>query len=538
MNASGQSYNAHSCRGLFKYLQAEPRSSRSRFSPITGECTLYGPRGECRIVALGKTVLIERPLWCAHDIFFFHDGKHWLITDDLAALISIYPKPEPDPAFIAHYLSSSVIITDRSPFSGIGCIMPGTIVTLRSDGQRDCRPLHDQEPPLDSDAIPETLTSCIASTCKANRPLLIELSGGLDSAGLFYSALALARDPARLHPVTYYDPNITESSDLAAASALCKKHGIPLQTIAFPPSGIVSSLSGMSGYKPARPSLWLLHCAPQQALLSCTHALPDDSIILNGHGGDHIFLADPTADAVIEHLWHRNPGFGQAFQTARSLTILMQRSWPGLLRECLANSMRRARPRLLDTPILSQPDADTSILTRDCHRLSLQEQRRTDRVVRMEPLSPDRIRRRRIIMAAVHHGAADRLTDARFQTIYPYLNRSLVCWAETRPDSLTFSHTFNRLPQRTSFHRRYRDTIFMRSGKGHISGALQRMIRAESDAIIDLVQNGEAVRLGFIKQEQFLREIRQCELGSEYVSPAMLLLLSLELYYRCWSCNP
>ncbi len=505
------------------------------FLPILTVLKLRGQNGSLEIEPFHFGVRLKRPLWCAHDLFFLFDGSRWLISDDLACLVTTQQHPLPDPDFIATYLSSPENVTDRTPFCGINCIMPGTVILLGSDGSRTVEPTKDEAEPLDIADIPDVMADCIADACTDGRDLIVELSGGLDSTGIFYSAISVLPDRSRLHAVTFYDPRIDHSSDVKAAEAVCQKNGVALELLPLRPDGMVSSVLALGSYRPVRPSPWLLYSAPQHALLAYANRLSENAIIVNGHGGDHIFLAHPGAGAVVDHLWQRPPQIGKALQIAQKLAILKQQSWISVATECAADLGQRSLSALFRTPFDSRVVYDEKILTPECRRSIARAASRSNRSTGKGPDWKPPSRRRRIMMEAVQHGAADRLTDSRCPTLYPYLNRRLVNWAEHRPDSMTFSTRFNRLPQRTSFHQRYGDEIFLREGKGHITGVVQRMIRAESDLIIDLLTKGQAARLGYIDEESLRRDIRRCEMGSTFISPIILMLISLELYYKCWA---
>lgn len=527
--------------GFFKYLKHKDSSSSFEenpflysFSPILNEMVLYGHRGEFHIKPTEGEVNVERPLWCAHDIFFFYNKNQWLISDDMTAMTAMQAKLKSNPGFIANYLSSTEFATDQTPFTGIGCVMPGTTAILHSNGQITYTLICGETSQLDSNEIPETLIEHINSAGGPNRPFILELSGGLDSSGVFYAALTQPRTAEQLYPVTYYDPNISNSTDVVAAQALCGKHGVNLHLIPIRSDGIFTDLFTGPAYKPKRPSLWLLHSSSQRDLIDYAQSLPTDCMILNGHGGDHIFLSNPVASAIIDHLWKKHPNITKAFETARKLTVLNQKSWLRLARESLSDCQARLYFHIYGAANIGSSQDKKAIFNSELYRIAFNEQKRVNSIFQNQSVSSDWIRHRRSLMAAVHHGAADRLTDIRYQTVYPYLNETLIRWAENRSDSSTFSYELNRLPQRESFHRRFGATSFMRKGKGDISGIVQRMIRAESEHIVELILNGEAAKCGFINKANVLDDIRRCQLGGEFISPSTLLLLSLELYYKCW----
>jgi len=496
--------------------------------------SLSGPRGSFRMRVTGHYIEIERPLWCVHDLFFCYTSGHWTITDDYAHLMDMDPGRAADPHFIAGYLASSETITDRTPFVGIWMIMPGTVVRLADNGAYTVCPADVPVTPIDERDMPESVMEQIARAAQ-DRHVVIELSGGLDSSGIFYSALAVIRERERLRCVTYYDPNIALSSDVMAARSLCLKHGVDLTLVPLGGKGLVAALHAEPSFLPARPSPWLLQCTAQRGFLDAVAGSLPRSCILNGHGGDHIFLSDPQIHAVMDHLFRSPPDVAAAFRTAATLAVLQRRSWAWLTWHCATGGWQRSWQAIRDTPVAARwSDQEGRILTRECRRMICAERQRVNRLICSE--APWRVvpRQRRIMMEAVHHGTADRLTDSQCETVYPYLNPTLVTWGEGRRDCTTFSARHNRLQQRRSFGRRFDDPVFQRQGKGHISGMMQREISAEKDLIEGLVAAGEAAGAGFVRHCGVAEDLERCQLGGAMVSPAVLLLISLELYYLCW----
>ncbi|MEL4073316.1 asparagine synthase-related protein [Ochrobactrum sp. GPK 3] len=497
---------------------------------------LQGNRGEFFLSSHATYLQISRPLHSAHDLVFcFRKGRWWL-SDDYSTLADMFEELLVDPDFIAAYLSSSEEATDKTPFIGIQGIMPGTVVRLDKDGGYCVLVTSEgEDAPFGDKDIPHSLIKYIDQYNTGHRRFLIELSGGLDSTGLLYTSLEATKDPASVLCVTYVDPYVKNGRDVKAAEGLCQRNNVEHITLPVHPEGMISKALTAYTQKPPRPSPWLLFTALQISLREHINSLHGEIAVLNGHGGDHIFLACPTTSAVLDYLLQRPPHPGRALEVAKTLGVLRQFSWFGMARQCLDESYKLLSAKFGALPASARfSDPNRSILTDECLRKSAAGRARIAQLLQCGSKEHPVNRRRRQAMNAVHHGSIDRITDSNCPTLYPYLNRTLLSWALHRPDSATFSTQFNRLPQRRSFYERYGDDVFFSQGKGHLNGLVQRMFREESDEVTHLIMNGEAARHGFVNPEGLFCDMERCRLGGIPPTPATFLVASLELYYKIW----
>ncbi|WP_079212813.1 asparagine synthase-related protein [Brucella pituitosa] len=508
-------------------------NARNGFKSVIDLKELRGHRGAFAFKVSNDRIAIERPLSTAHDLFCrFHENSWWF-SDQLTSLTVLDDRISPCPDFIAMYLVSSEEATDLTPFCDIYSILPGTITTLSSDGSRKSQLIASESCVFPDDQIPNTLTDYLKTHCGSNGRYIIELSGGLDSSSILLSALQQT-SPDRISCYTYVDAHVQRSLDLEAAESLCSRYSILHRRIAIQSN--VSIISAARAYcgAPSRPSPLLLFLPLHNALLEDTALLGRESAILNGHGGDHIFLAHPTLGAIVDHVGWRPSQMKKAVAIAGTFAKLTGMSWTDVLGGCLQEILARMRSRLGRNSSIGALDAKYKILSRSCILAGLADRCRIHEVLRPERGSIPQMRRRRILMNAIHHGSLDRLTDSRYPTFYPFLNSQLLNWAMNRFESTTFDTRYRRLNQRQSFYARYKDEIFWRDGKGHFDGLVQRLIRTDITDITPLVLNGVAAGLGYINPLAVESELNCCRLGGTPPTPSTILLITLEIYYSIW----
>ncbi len=508
-------------------------NARNGFQSIVDLKQLRGHRGAFAVKVSNDGIAIERPLSTAHDLFCrFHENSWWF-SDQLASLTVLDDRITPSPDFIAMYLVSSEEATDLTPFSDIYSILPGTITTLHPDGSRKSQLIAAETCVLPDDQIPDTLSDYLKTHCSSNGRYIIELSGGLDSSSILFSALQQT-SPDRISCYTYVDAHVQRSLDLEAAESLCARYSIPHRRITIQSNLSIISAARAYATAPARPSPLLLFLPLHNALLEDTASLGCNSAILNGHGGDHIFLAHPSPGAIIDHVGWRPSQMKKAAAVADTFAKLTGRSWTDVLGGCLQEILGRVQTRLGRNTTMGGLDAKYTILSRSCILAGLAVRCRIHEVLWPERRLIPQMRRRRILMNATHHGSLDRLTDSRYPTFYPFLNAPLLNWAMNRSESATFDTRYRRLNQRQSFYARYKDEIFWRDGKGHFDGLVQRLIRTDITDITALVLNGIAAGLGYINPSAVESELNGCRLGGTPPTPSTILLITLEIYYNIW----
>jgi hypothetical protein len=387
-----------------------------------------------------------------------------------------------------------------------------------------------------SDTLIDFITCNSASDCN----YVVELSGGVDSTGLVYAALEAAnREPDRVIAVTYLDPQTEDSEDVALAKEVARRLGITHLCIPFPEKGM-ALLGECPEYLPSRPSMWLHHVELQRTLLECLPWERGRMQLLNGHGGDHVFVAHPNAYAVIEEALSPRGSVSTALRTASNLARLTRRRWVDLASETLreANELGRAFSRGYATLGQWRNPVSPGLFNAGARRRALEERRRVSRSLVLpfkESGKWHSVRRLDYIREAVNQGSSGRLTDDLLPCLHPYLAQELIRKAVRKPIADTFDERYNRKQQREGLYSRFGDPIFLRRSKGNLSGVLQRALYLSAHKIGDLTSNGIAVRLGIIDEKALKSELERAFLGSMLVSPDLFYLISLESFYQRWN---
>jgi asparagine synthase (glutamine-hydrolysing) len=330
------------CNGeLYNYveLREELRARGHRFatgSDVEVALHLYedeGPQGFARLrgmfaIALwdernGQLVLARdrfgiKPLYLA-DV----DGA-LAFSSEIAPLLALGVRPEPDIAAIADVLSLGYVPGERTGFANVRALRPGVALVHDVSGRREVAFAH-----LEIDAAPleETLAEAVRLHLRSDVPLAVLLSGGLDSS-LIASLAAAELEELHTFTVGFGDAAFDE---VEPARVIAQALGTLHHEVSVRPDAaadlpeIVRRLEEPNGDSSAIPLFYV-----------CRAAAEEVKVALAGEGGDEVF------GGYARYAWDaRARRLGRALPTAALAEALVR--VPGV--------RRRAAGRVKGDPI-------------------------------------------------------------------------------------------------------------------------------------------------------------------------------------------
>jgi asparagine synthase (glutamine-hydrolysing) len=367
-------------------------------------------------------------------------------------------------------------------FEGMDAVAPGDLRVL-GPGPVETRPIwrpadHVTEPgpdPADARrALAARVDACTAELVRPYERVLMELSGGLDSA-IVAGAIAAAGLTARVGPWLNHVGDRPEGDEQRYARAVTERLGVDLTTARKPLTPLTAD-----GLAEMAAATWpAINAADESrdrdeaaALAAC-----GAQAVVSGQGGDAVFYQMPTAlvlaDALRRQGW-RTLGSGLAADVARRL----RRSVWSVLGEAVRD-LRRGT--VLGPARTLAPDALAALGARDHHPWLADARARGVSAAR-------RIQIAGLVNAQLLHGDSRRARQA--DLLYPLLAQPVVELCLGIPTSDLAAAPFDRPLARAAFAGRVPELILQRRSKGDLTSYFSRLAAVSLPVLRPLLLDG------------------------------------------------
>lgn len=375
----------------------------------------------------------------------------------------------------------------------------------------------------------ELFDTAVACRMDTGGPVWCELSGGVDSTTILFTAERLAREgrvsaPA-VRTVSYVFDGATSSDErpwIGLAEERLGRAGLHLSEEACP---ILSHLP--AGFHPDLPTNQLCYHARQDRL---AHAMAEDGarVVLSGIGGDQLFwseppaalaLADLAADRRLGELMRACGTWSRALKWPFLKTLWVGGCFP-LLPPAVQARLQRSNPmgEWLDPAFVRRTGLGERLLgSRDDLGFAVPSASMQYAMVRQTMRS--------YALERTHHGP-------RVEARYPYLDRRLVEFALAIPLEQKVRPGETRSIVRRAFRDAMPDRLRTRAGKSGPTEAFQRAIIREWPRLSGIFSDSRAAALGYIDGPAFIAALSRVRHGM-VVNPAQMhRTISLELWLR------
>ena len=247
---------------------------------------------------LARDRLGKKPLvWTRLD-----DGT-FAFASEVKALLSVPGvQREPDLAAIDAYLALQYVPGERTGFSGIHRLAPGSLLTVDAHGEREERywHAHANVEQLSDDAwlerVRDEVTSAVRERLASDVPLGALLSGGIDSAVVVALMAEASSQPVRTFTVGFADDRYDER---AYARAVAQRYDTEHVEIVLEPDAAATLPRLAEAFDEP-----LGDDAALALFLICEAARNEVTVGLVGDGGDESFAGYEryTAAALAEHV--------------------------------------------------------------------------------------------------------------------------------------------------------------------------------------------------------------------------------------------
>lgn len=254
-----------------------------------------------------KITLMRDPLGL-NTLFYMQLKNGIIFASDIALIYDcLDDKPAINWSYFADYVVGSQFAPIATPFEQIKELAGGMGLHYTLDGQIKQELLWDinsipNQPITNTaefeDRLLETLKSCTKALVADSKNVCVELSGGTDSSAVMILLSEVLQKDQKLIAINYIDSKEPSSNEIEYAKEVAE---ICNASIHFPDWHGASPVDPLeAGWRPNRPSTFSLFKKMNEKLQNVLDA-ENCTTILNGQGGDHVFLAPPPEHSLADY---------------------------------------------------------------------------------------------------------------------------------------------------------------------------------------------------------------------------------------------
>lgn len=463
-----------------------------------------------QITRVSESLVIARnPLTAPRAFFVLVRPTCITISSCIADLIDT-PFSGVDYTFVMNSILNEDRYDNSTVWQHIQCVPPGSSLTIRSRGgllQLDFLEEIEAQLGLHVPGVDPMHILLNEVTRRAEavgaKSISVNFSGGCDSTGLLMAARSIKKYP--ISAVTWTCDGGSAHEDLIASRAMAVELGVRHVVLDIDPDSILSPLAredltpNVSTSLSFHPFRKILHS------LVLENSGPY-SLVLNGHGGDHLYLDPVPIEVVFDAC--REAGLKHAARVLHRLARLSGENHYRLLmrnRNRLKGHMARAR-FLFNTEALQELGG-----IRDSERHG----------------SAKQIHRTLIRQAIYQNSTA--AFDGRLPQATPFTCPEIIAAVWSAHPEVFFDAGRNRIPFRDSVRNFSESASAERRGKGHVTGAFQKALKKKAREILSLVANGRLSALKIINTRNVMDAISTSISGYGGLDPLVLKIICFEL---------
>lgn len=415
---------------------------------------------------------------------------------------------------IRNQLVTSDLYDSRTIWDGISILTAGreVKVNLRTSNVKffdlDFRKI-----PHYSDNCIDLLARDIEATCANNGKIAIHLSGGLDSTCLLLAASSVL-PKENIVAVTWYDEYGSSHNDKKFAAALTDRLGIQ-HIISKVREDDIFSVGDDDLLWPDMTTAAAFHgyLARESRELERDHGV---KIILNGHGGDHLFFDPVDQRGLIDAV--KVGGFKlftrKLIEFSRLYSLDMFQS-VRTLKQCL----------------IAGGSSSTNIEV--AYGDGIMEDGRL-----YSKGMPGKTRHLGMIREAIYQNSSLAIpATSNVVMLHPFtMPRMLGMVANTNVFDLFSGHA-TRIPMRRAISEFLPDGFTLRNDKGHLTGVYQRALRNKREKIINLLVDGRLAQAKLIDSKSVIHNINLAASGIGGINEFLTKIIPFEMMADIFNFN-
>jgi asparagine synthetase B (glutamine-hydrolysing) len=494
-------------------------------------------------VGVGCTVLIDRhgkeilklvngEIQVAVDCripIFIASASHgtFVVSSQLAILVALTKRrQELDFDYILDYIAAGPFPTSSTVFKGV-CFLAArdkydlrlSKVVARSDLMLDA------DSRVKGLGILELVEGFLAENLPERTTIGLEFSGGLESSILLHALMRIGSESVKLYHLA--DPLSASSEDTEHVKRVSEKYKCDLTILNYDSADICNG---------ARSSM-LLPNFPHTALVNmsyvdfaATMVKDDNTVFVNGSGGDALFCAHPPREVFYELVKQKR--FIQCLRTLSDLSVYY-RCPPAKLLKTSAKSYQLLLDKLNNPKQAFSESYRAQELLKHKYNPQLSTRESASRwELGKEPTT----HRDRRFSADVNNYEILTSTLSSFPNRYlaPFLSRGVISAGLRVPTAHLLKGSKDRYYLRRAAYERYKDERFWETRKGSVMGLTQRAFQANKAAILETIMSGPAGLSQMIVPERVEHLVHGVSVGAIACPASLIHLYSVNIFLKHW----
>jgi asparagine synthase (glutamine-hydrolysing) len=478
--------------------------------------------------------LIRDPIGLSR-LFYTKNEQGIVFANTIAQIYDILEeKPDLNFHYLARYIINIEQASPDTPFNQIYELLPGMGLTIYPDVSTEqnllweidqCKGSYIPRPEETEQELLDTLKKSVGAWTRGETGVAVQLSGGTDSSGLMLILRNVLQNDQPLIGLNFIDSQAPSSNEVEYAQEIAQLCKSPLHFIDMDQGSIAADLP--SNWRPCRPNTFLLfnHMDVQTKLLAQQHGC---STIMNGQGGDHVFLAPQPkralCDAILDKRWRAIPDI------LHELSTVYRTSWTSLAKQAFVDIKKYYRGTLspFETEQVEQ-GANISYITS-------QFIPKTPPSSYLEPylqhFLPGKIAHIAALAHAVEYAERDILSGITMP--HPLLSQPVVELGLKIPTYQTFANGYDRIYFRKAVTKLQKTKALWRNIKGETSSSMVKNLAKSTDYIHDLVTGGRLAKEGVINLEWVEKEIQKIKHGHVDNLWPLLHMIAVNKWLKQW----
>ncbi|MBN1684123.1 MAG: hypothetical protein JW855_01620 [Gammaproteobacteria bacterium] len=468
-------------------------------------------------------------------LFYTSYKNNIIFTSEINIIYDLLDKkPEMNWDYFCSFLLNTFITSEFTAFKNVyelphGCELLLSKKTIKTSvAWNPLNYIHKNKNPIKTEnLIIDTTSHVLKSWLESSQSIFLDLSGGLDSSSLLLILNSILNPEQKLHPITWYHPNVLSSDERKFAARVTQKIDTPLITLDMSKNLPLSSLNTKLGFRPNWPTSVLTHLKMEKHLGTLSKNYPQVTYV-SGHGGDHIFLCPPPLAALVDYLIQKDP-FSYSTKLKElavyyrcSIFPLLKATYKGLLSYIFPINIPIEKNLNKETPWFSK---ELLALEKNVTAHPFFEQK--------QKIVPGKFQH----ITTIYQGLATikgQIRNPYNPIFYPLFSQPLLELALSIPTYDTFAKGYDRYPLRKAISTTFKTNLVWRRDKGKTSGVMQRGIKKNLNKILELCLEGKIAQQKLINRKLLHQNIKILAAGHIDYQWPVTNLIAAELFFNYW----
>lgn len=444
-------------------------------------------------------------------LFYMTINGGVIFSTDLSLLHDTLEKtPSLNKSYFAEYIIGTNYASPLTPLNGILELLPGMGLHIQPNGTCALEQLWNVSDyggsfitNIDSfeQELLHTMRSCLKAWVGDSSGICLELSGGTDSSGLMILLRDILPDHQNIIGINYIDSKTPSSNEITYAQEVANICNAQLHFIDWQDSSLLDPLP--PSWRPNKPTTFLMSDNTNKQLHS--FAIENNcNEIMNGQGGDHVFLAPQPIDSLADY-W-LDKGLRGITRPLKELCSTNRMPWWMLMRDTTKKIFNHYTTH---TDTVVNNESNIYFDQAFTHKKNIDSFYLQESISCFYPA-------KKIHVKSLFHGVAyaDRNQRIAGRTItHPLLSQPIVELGLRIPTYQSFNNGFDRIFFRNSVSRIKKPHALWRTIKGETNSSMAKTFAAHADRVQDMILSGYFGTNGIINKQWFIQEMAKIRHG-------------------------